>query len=75
MPTFMGPVIGMISKPDLPSDVATRWIAYLLVLDFDLRHIRGVDNVVADGISRAGFVELSEEAEDPSAVSTSRFEC
>ncbi|OMJ23031.1 Retrovirus-related Pol polyprotein from transposon [Smittium culicis] len=46
------PLIGLLNKPDLPNDAASRWIGYILQFDFEISHIKGVENCVADAISR-----------------------
>ncbi|OMJ20297.1 Transposon Tf2-8 polyprotein [Smittium culicis] len=46
------PLIGLINKPDLPKDVSFRWICYIFQFDFDLSHISGSDNLVADALAR-----------------------
>ena len=51
------PMIGLLNKPDLPSDVASRWIAYMKLFDFEIKHIKGKENVVADGLSRIEYEE------------------
>ncbi|OMJ15154.1 Retrovirus-related Pol polyprotein from transposon, partial [Smittium culicis] len=49
------PLIGLLNKPDLPNDVASRWIGYILNFDFEMRHIKGEENLVADALSRYSF--------------------
>ena len=51
-------MIGLLNKPDLPSDVVSRWIAYMKLFDFEIKHIKGKENVVADGLSRIEYEEL-----------------
>ena len=53
------PVIGLLNKPDIPGDAASRWIAYLLLFDFTIRHIPGEDNTAADALSRDGCSGLA----------------
>ena len=55
--TDASPLIGMLNKPDLPSDTASRWTAYLKLFDFELKHLPGKNNVVADSISRTELEE------------------
>ncbi|OMJ21136.1 Retrovirus-related Pol polyprotein from transposon [Smittium culicis] len=42
----------MLNKIDLPNDTAARWISYLQLFDFEIGHIKGSHNVVADALSR-----------------------
>ncbi|OMJ08313.1 Retrovirus-related Pol polyprotein from transposon [Smittium culicis] len=42
----------MLNKPDLPNETASRWLSYLQLFDFDINHIKGENNGVADGLSR-----------------------
>ena len=58
-------IIGMLNKPDLPSDVASHWVAFLKMFDFNIRHIKGKDNEVTDALSRMDFnVKISENSDD-----------
>lgn len=40
------------SATDLPGALMTRWLAYLAMWDFDIVHVSGKKNAVADGLSR-----------------------
>jgi len=51
------PIIGMLNRPDLPNNVMSCWISYILLFDFEIRHIPGKLNVVADYLSRQGCDE------------------
>ena len=42
----------MIMSPDLPNSPMTRWIAYLLLFDFDMKHIKADSHKAPDGLSR-----------------------
>ena len=42
----------MITSPDLPNSPMTRWIAYLLLFDFDMKHIKADSHKAPDGLSR-----------------------
>ncbi|OMJ17406.1 Retrovirus-related Pol polyprotein from transposon, partial [Smittium culicis] len=55
------PLIGLLNKPDLPNDAASRWIGYILQFDFEISHIKGVENCVADAISRYSFPDYGSE--------------
>ena len=37
---------------DLPGSVVVRWIAWICLFDFDVRHVLGMKNTVTDGLSR-----------------------
>ena len=37
---------------DLPGAVVVRWIAWLRLFDFDVKHVPGNKNTAADGLSR-----------------------
>lgn len=44
---------GMINNPDVqPNATINRWIAGILLFDFELRHISAKDHTAADGLSR-----------------------
>ncbi|SCV59861.1 uncharacterized protein FFFS_14430 [Fusarium fujikuroi] len=56
---------------DVPGSLILRWISYLLLFDFEVRHVPGPKNGVADGLSRkqAGpsdqlDAEVEEDIED-----------
>jgi len=36
---------------DLPGALVTRWIAYIWLFDFEVRHVPGTKHTVADGLS------------------------
>jgi hypothetical protein len=40
------------SASDLPGALTTRWLAWIRLFDFDVRHVSGKKNAVADGLSR-----------------------
>lgn len=40
------------SSADVPGSVMNRWLAAILMWDFDIRHVPGKKNVVADALSR-----------------------
>jgi hypothetical protein len=37
---------------DLPGTLVTRWLAWIRLFDFDVRHIFGIKHTVADGFFR-----------------------
>ena len=40
------------SATDLPGSLVTRWIAYIRLFDFKVRHIPGKKHTAADGLSQ-----------------------
>jgi transposase InsO family protein len=60
-------VIGMLKKPDLPNDAASRWVAYLTMFDYEIRHIPGNKNVVADALSRTTLDEQEQSSSEDEA--------
>ena len=40
------------SGTDLPEILITRWLAWIRLFDFDIRHIPNTKHIVADGLSR-----------------------
>ena len=40
------------SGSDLPSALITRWLAWIRLFDFEVRHIPGKKHTAADGLSR-----------------------
>ncbi|OLY80705.1 Transposon Ty3-G Gag-Pol polyprotein [Smittium mucronatum] len=55
------PLLSMVNKIDLPNDIAARWVSYLHLYDFELVHIKGSENLVADALSR--FQKSKDEQE------------
>jgi Integrase zinc binding domain/RNase H-like domain found in reverse transcriptase/Reverse transcriptase (RNA-dependent DNA polymerase) len=51
------------SATDLPGALVTRWIAWIRLFDFELRHIPGKKHSVADGLSRRPRNEDEEDQE------------
>jgi len=55
---------GMLNKPDLhPNTVMNRWIAAILMFDFELVHMPGAKHKGLDGLSRRRVAESEEEGE------------
>lgn len=42
----------MIKEPDLPNALMTRWVSYLQLFDYHLKHIPAAKGVAQDGLSR-----------------------
>ena len=40
------------SATDLPGALVTRWLAWIRLFDFDVRHVPGRKHTAADGLSR-----------------------
>jgi hypothetical protein len=40
------------SATDLPGSLMTRWLAWIFLWDFEVRHVPGKKNVAADRLSR-----------------------
>lgn len=55
----------MIREPDLPNAPMTRWIAFIQLFDFHLRHIPATKGVAQDGLSRRG--RAAEDSDDSDA--------
>ena len=55
------------SGTDLPGALVTRWIAWIRLFDFEVRHIPGKRHTAADGLSRRPPTDqdLAEAAEEP----------
>ena len=56
------------SASDLPGALVTRWIAWIQLFDFDVRHVPGKANMVADGLSRRPLGPLEEEDQDEEEI-------
>jgi hypothetical protein len=53
------------SATDLPGALVTQWLAWIRLFDFEVKHIEGKKNVVADALSRRRPTEAEvEEAEN-----------
>lgn len=52
------------SATDLPGALVTRWIAWIRLFDFDLRHVPGKKHSVADALSRRPRNEEEEEEKE-----------
>ncbi|CAD6977687.1 unnamed protein product [Tilletia controversa] len=43
---------GMLANPELPNSAMTRWLAYVMLFDLVIQHVKAKDNELADGLSR-----------------------
>ena len=60
---------GMINSPTLhPNDAVNRWIAAILLFDFDLVHVPSDKHTGADGLSRRPQAPEDSPHEDPDAL-------
>jgi len=62
-------LVWLLNQPpnDLPNAMMTRWLAYIRLFDFDVKHIPGNKNSAADALSRRGLTaEDPDESEDES---------
>ena len=52
-------LVAQLNRPatDLPGSVVVRWIAWIRLFDFDVKHVPGTKNTVADGLSRRPATE------------------
>lgn len=46
-------LVAQLNRPatDLPNSVIVRWISWIRLFDFDVKHVPGTKNTVADGLS------------------------
>ena len=49
------------SGTDLPGALVTRWIAWIRLFDFDVRHVKGKKHTAADGLSRRPHTQQEQE--------------
>src|SRR5437773_9380840 len=64
-------LVWLLNQPpnDLPNAIITRWLTYIRLFDFDVKHIPGNKNSGADALSRRGLAledpdELSDDVDD-----------
>ena len=48
---------------DLPGALVTRWIAWIRLFDFEVKHVKGSTHTAADGLSRQPQTE-SDDLDD-----------
>jgi hypothetical protein len=67
------PILGVISGCNAPDIAMLRWIAYIKILNPEIRHIAGKRNIVADMLSRARYEGGEEEGSDEEDVGSDFF--
>jgi hypothetical protein len=50
-------LVWLLNQPlnDLPTAFLTRWLSYIHLFDFQVKHVRGKRNGAAQGVSQRGF--------------------
>lgn len=56
-------LVQMINNPDLPNAAMTRWLAYIHLFDFEIRHVPGKKHTFVDVLSRVRRTESDDSAE------------
>src|SRR5437762_12654248 len=66
METDAPTLVWLLNQPpnDLPNAMMTRWLAYIRLFDFTVKHVPGHKNGGADALSRRGFAEGDGEEDD-----------
>lgn len=54
----------LIYSPDLPNAPMTRWISFLMLFDFEMKHVSAENHKAADGLSRRPKSSLDSDEED-----------
>src|SRR5216117_1926684 len=59
-------LVWLLNQPpnDLPNAMITRWLTYMRLFDFDVKHIPGNKNGGADALSRRGYADGDGEEDD-----------
>ncbi|KAI7933023.1 hypothetical protein MJO28_017861, partial [Puccinia striiformis f. sp. tritici] len=57
-------LIEMINSPSLPNAPMTRWVAFIQLFSFDLRHVPGKTFTMPDGLSRRQPTDSESEGSD-----------
>jgi hypothetical protein len=59
-------LVWLLNQPpnDLPNAMMTRWLAYLRLFDFAVKHVPGKTNGGADALSRRGYAESDGEEDN-----------
>jgi hypothetical protein len=59
-------LVAQLSKAatDLPGALVTRWLAWIQLFDFEVKHVKGTKHTAADGLSRRPYQEGDTEDEE-----------
>jgi hypothetical protein len=59
-------LVWLLNQPpnDLPNAMTTRWLTYIRLFDFDVRHVPGNKNGAADALSRRGAASTDSDDDD-----------
>ena len=61
-------LVAQLNRPssDLPGSVMARWVAWIRLFDFEVRHVAGTKHTAADSLSRRPFTEddIAERAKE-----------
>jgi hypothetical protein len=59
-------LVWLLNQPpnDLPNAMMTRWLAYIRLFDFEVKHVRGEKNGGPDALSRRGQGEYDSDSKD-----------
>src|SRR5271169_1991457 len=62
-------LVWLLNQPpnDLPNAMMTRWLSYIRLFDFDVKHIPGNKNGAADALSRCGAGSADDEPHEDDA--------
>src|SRR5204862_3010043 len=60
-------LVWLLNQPPngLPNAMMTRWLTFIRLFDFEVKHVPGAKNSGPDGLSRRGRAPTDEEEEDP----------
>ena len=63
-------LVWLLNQPlnDLPNAMMTRWLSYIRLFDFTVKHIPGTKNGGADALSRRSKAEGDSEEEEDEGV-------
>ena len=66
-------LVHQLNQPasDLPGSVVNRWLAWIRMFTFDIKHVAGRKHGGPDGLSRRGLARENSEDEDPEALEAS----
>lgn len=67
-------LIQMLNAPELPNAPMTRWLAYIKLFDFELRHVPATQHTLPDALSRKEWVDGDDEPYDADEVADEDLE-